>query len=158
MSAYFPRMLISFAVLALAAPAVAEGATKGDLTLVQPQVRASIGKAPNTAAYFTVRNRGARPDRLLSASCTCAARVEIHTHQSQGGVARMVRVPSVTIPARGEAVLAPGGAHLMLFGLKQPLRDGGRQSMTLVFERAGAVTTTFAVAARIEAPASAHAH
>ena len=150
-------MLLVLAALALSGPG--QELAKGDLTLVRPQVRASLGRSPNTAAYVTIRNRGSRPDRLLSASCTCAARVEIHTHQMQGGVARMTRVPALAVPARGQAVLAPGGAHLMLIGLKQPVREGADPALTLVFERAGRVTTRFHATARIEtAPAAGHAH
>ena len=146
-------MLFAASVLGAAAPAPAREATRGDISLARPQIRASIGNAPNTAAYVAIRNRGSRPDQLVSASCTCAARVEIHTQQTQDGVARMVRVPAVTVPASGEAVLAPGGAHLMLFGLKRPVRDGEDQTLTLVFQRAGAVTTRFRATARVEASA-----
>ena len=160
MSAYLGAMRpLLAALLLIAAPEAAAAATK-DVTLMHPQVRASLGRAPNTAAYVVVRNAGARPDRLVSASCACAARVELHTHQSQGGVARMTRVAALAVPARGEAVLAPGGAHLMLIGLKRPLREGERQTLTLVFERAGAVTAAFPVRSVIETPAQAghHAH
>lgn len=150
-------MLVVLAALALSGPG--QEFLKGDLTLVRPQVRASLGRSPNTAAYVTIRNRGSRPDRLLSASCTCAERVEIHTHRMQGGVARMTRVPALAVPARGQAVLTPGGAHLMVIGLKQPVREGAEPALTLVFERAGRVTTRFRATARIEtAPAAAHAH
>ena len=146
--------------LAVAAPAAARDATKGDLTLVHPQVRASLGRAPTTGGYVTIRNAGARADRLVSASCACAARVELHTHQMSGGVGRMTRVSSIAVPAGGTAVLAPGGAHLMFIGLKGRLADGKTQPVTLVFEHAGAVTAAFQVRARIEAgaPAAHHAH
>ena len=140
--------------LLLAAPAP----STSDIVLERPQVRASIGRTPNTAAYVTIRNKAARPDRLLSASCACAARVEIHAHETRAGVARMVPVRSINVPAQGRAVLAPGGAHLMLLGLKQPLREAGWTPMTLVFERAGPVTARFRAARRIEVAAPAHAH
>ena len=150
-------LLAVYAALALSGTGLA--VAKGDLTLEHPQVRASIGATTSTAAYLTVRNGGDLPDRLLSASCTCAARVEIHTHQMQGGVARMRRVPALAVPARGRAVLAPGGAHLMLIGLKQPVREGADPRLTLVFERAGAVTVRFHATRRIEtAAAGGHAH
>ena len=159
MSAYVVGMrILAFAAfsLALAPPAAARDVTKGDLTLAQPQMRASIGRAPTTGGYVTIRNTGARPDRLVSASCACAARVELHTHQMSGGVGRMTRVSSIALPAGGTAVLAPGGAHLMFIGLKGRLIDGKAQPVTLVFERAGAVTAAFQVRARITEPAAAH--
>jgi copper(I)-binding protein len=160
-SAYDPGMrtlVLAASALLLAAPAAARDVTKGDLTLVQPQMRASLGRAPTTGGYVTIRNAGARPDRLLSASCACAERVELHTHQMSGGVGRMTRVPAIAVPAKGETVLAPGGAHLMFIGLKGRLADGQEQPVTLVFERAGKVTARFPVRARVEAPAAAEHH
>ena len=151
-------MISTLALLAAAALSGGPEVAKGDLTLVHPQVRASLGRAPNTAGYLTIRNRGPRPDRLLSASCTCATRVEIHTHRMQRGVAQMSRVPALAVPARGEAVLAPGGAHLMLIGLKQAVREGADPVLTLRFERAGPVTAPFHATSRIEAGAARHAH
>ena len=155
-------LALAAASLAIAAPVAARDVTKGDLTLVHPQMRASLGRAPTTGGYVTIRNAGARPDRLLSASCACAERVELHTHQMQGGVGRMTRVPALAVPARGETTLAPGGAHLMFVGLKGRLADGQEQPVTLVFERAGKVTARFHVRARVDAPAAGaaehHAH
>ncbi len=147
------RVLLALSLLAL--PAAGAAAAK-DVSVAAPQVRASLGRAPNTAAYAVVRNAGARPDQLVSASCSCAARVELHTHRMDGGVGRMTRVPALVVPARGQLALAPGRAHLMLIGLKRPLRDGEGQALTLVFERAGAVSATFAVRSTIVAPAARH--
>ncbi|MNY67677.1 hypothetical protein D3C86_2053050 [compost metagenome] len=50
---------------------------------------------------------------------------------------RMRRIPSLTVPARGEALLAPGGAHLMIYGPKRALREGETVPMTFVFRRGG---------------------
>ena len=151
-------LLAMAAAVGFGGPA-AQAAPSGDIALANPQIRASLGKSPNTAAYVTIRNSGPRPDRLVSAACTCAARLELHTHQAQGGIARMARVPAIPVPARGQAVLAPGGAHLMLFGLKQPVREGADPALTLVFERAGKVAVRFHATSRIDAAASArHAH
>ena len=153
------RLLPALAMTALlAAPAAARETMKGDITLVDPQIRASLGLPPNTAGYLTIRNRGSRPDRLLSASCACATRVELHTHRLERGVARMAKVAAIMTPARGQVVLAPGGAHLMFVGLRAPVVDGGDLPVTLVFERAGAVTVRFRARARIDAPSPARAH
>ena len=141
--------MLSVGVVVLAASASAADVRKGEITVVRPQIRASLGRAPSTAGYLTVRNSGARADRLVWASCTCAERVELHTHQMQAGVARMSRVPAIVVPARGHAVLAPGGAHLMFVGLKAPVREGSDQRVALVFERAGTVTAVFHARSRI---------
>ena len=156
------RVLAAATLGAASTPVAAQEARKGDISVLRPLVRASLGRAPNTAAYFIIRNRGAAPDRLVSAACTCATKAELHEHQMQGGVARMRRVLAVTAPARGEMAFAPGGRHLMLTGLKRPLRAGAQVEITLVFERAGAVRVPFRVSASVDQQTAAggarHAH
>ena len=49
------------------------------------------------------------------------------------------------IPAGGKVALAPGGYHLMFFGLKRQPKQGEKFSATLTFEKAGTVTVDFAV-------------
>jgi copper(I)-binding protein len=121
----------------------------GDLVIESRAVRASIGHNPNTAAYLTIANAGAKPDRLMSASCACAAKVEIHVMQEMKGMMMMDDAGPVEIPAHGKVTFHPGGRHLMLTGLKEPLVDGGQQQITLVFEHAGPVTASFNIRAKI---------
>lgn len=151
------RELAFAAVVLIAVPAVAQ--TKaGDLTLSTLQVRASLGANPNTAAYLTIANAGSRPERLLSASCACAAKVEAHATVVRGGVASMAPAGPVAVPPKGSTTFKPGGLHLMVTGLKAPLKDGAVQEMTLRFERAGPVTARFRVVTRVDGGAPAHHH
>lgn len=61
-------------------------------------------------------------------------------------MARMRQVTDgLAVPANGSVVLAPGGLHLMLVQLKQPLRAGESVPLTLVFEGAGTVITSLTV-------------
>ena len=148
-------LLVALGALVLAPSAVAETRS---LTVQEPVVRASLGRAPNTAGYVTVRNGAAAADRLLGASCACAASVEIHAHRLTNGVARMEPVPGLTVPGRGRARLAPGGRHLMFLGLKRPLKAGATVDVTLRFQRAGAVPVRFRVVAAVPTPAAAERH
>lgn len=153
--------LIALAALAFAAPFSGAGAHEvkaGALTLSNLAMRASLGTNPNTAAYLTIANAGAKLDRLLSASCACAAKVETHATMNHGGVAMMHSAGPVAIPARGAVKLAPGGTHLMLTGLKSRLRPGGMQLITLRFERAGEVKAAFHVQSVIGGPDGHKAH
>lgn len=150
------RLLLTAAFVALlSAPVSAHEAKAGAVTVVHPLLRASIGKVPNTAGYLTLKNAGSLPDRLLSASCPCARSVEPHTMEVSGGQARMRPAP-IVVPAKGEATLKPGGAHLMLTGLKAPLEAGTVTSVTLVFERAGKVTAPFFVTSRVDEELKSH--
>jgi copper(I)-binding protein len=137
--------------LALAAPAAAQDVKAGALTLSGLVVRAVPAGVPNTAGYLTIENAGDRPDRLLSASCACARKVEAHLSHVMDGQAMMMPSEAVDIPAHGKVVFAPGGRHLMVVGLKGVLKDGASQPMQLKFEHAGTVTASFEVKSRIEA-------
>jgi copper(I)-binding protein len=134
--------------LAVAAPAVAE-VKAGDLTVQDAAMRAVAPGVANTAGYLTILNGGSKPDQLLSASCTCAKSVEVHLSHVMNGMAMMMPAGPVEIPAGGKISFAPGGYHLMVMGLKAPLKDGGSQELTLKFEHAGALTVPFAVKAKI---------
>jgi copper(I)-binding protein len=110
---------------------------KGDIEVRQPWSRATPPGAKIGVAYMEIRNAGAQPDRLLSASTGVARRVELHVTQREGDVTRMRQVQSFEIPAGERFVLRPGSSHLMLVDLARPLRQGERFPMTLRFERAG---------------------
>lgn len=143
---------------ALAAPVAARDTVKGDLTLSGAEVRASLGVNPNTGGYLTVTNRGAAADDLVAASCTCAREVQLHLMSMSGSVMSMNRVDRLAVPARGRLELKPGGAHLMILGLKKPLKAGDTVNLTLSFRRAGKIKTSFRVVTQPSAPAAAHRH
>ncbi len=150
-------VLVCVAVLAASVDPAAAQVRAGPLALSDLTVRASIGAVPNTAGYLTVANSGRTADRLVAASCTCAARVEMHQTSSAGGVARMTQTTGFAVPAGGRLTLAPGGGHLMLLGLTRPLRDGETVRLRLRFDRAGVVGAPFQVTTRPGA-ADPHAH
>ena len=110
---------------------------KGDIQVRHPWSRATPPGAKVAVGYMEIRNRGAQPDRLLSASSAVAKRVEMHVTQREGEVLKMRQVESFEIPARERYALRPGGAHLMLVDVVQPLEKGQRFMMKLRFERAG---------------------
>jgi len=113
-------------------------------------VRLVPGKT--TAAYMVLVNPGARPVRVLAVSSPIAARGELHQAQfvdpndhmgmdhshspEMKGleVTGMRPVKELVVPARGRLELKPGGLHLMLVDLRQPLREGQRVRLTLRLE------------------------
>ncbi len=111
---------------------------KGDLMIDHPFARASIPDRPG-AAYATIKNMGGEDDRLVSARSPKAARVELHTHIMENGVARMRPVEAIDVPAGGTAELKPGGNHIMLFKLDKHLSEGETFPLILSFEKAGDV-------------------
>jgi copper(I)-binding protein len=129
--------------------AIAHDFKLGALTIDHPWARASAGPVHNGAAYLTVHNSGAA-DSLVAVSGDVAERVELHTHLMEGDVMKMRRVEAVEVPAHGMAALEPGGFHVMLIGLAQPLKEGQHFPLTLTFRDAGEV----AVEVKVEAVGS----
>ncbi len=94
----------------------------------------------NGAAYAVFVNRGQSPEQLLGASTPVARRAELHTHVVQGDVVSMRRVPALDLPPGQQVRLRPGGLHVMLIGLKQPLSEGSSFALTFSFANAAPLT------------------
>ena len=137
--------LLLMALLIAALPAFSHSFEKGDLQIRHPWSRATPPGAKVGVGYLEIRNNGAQPDRLLSASTSVAKRVEMHITEQAGEVAKMRQLRAFEVPGRERLTLEPGGAHLMLVDLVQPLKKGERFSMTLRFERAGELEVQFEV-------------
>ncbi|HEX2334349.1 MAG TPA: copper chaperone PCu(A)C [Burkholderiales bacterium] len=110
---------------------------KGDIQVRHPWSRATPPGAKVAVGYMEIRNTGTQPDRLVAASAPVAQRVEMHVTERDGDVMRMRQVKDFEIPARERVTLRPGGSHLMLVDIAQPLKKGERFTMRLRFERAG---------------------
>ena len=131
-----------FALAAGLVVATAALAQTSQLEVNSAWARATPGKAENGAAYVTIASP--TPDRLVSVSTPVANKAELHTMEMKGMVMEMRPVAGVDIPAGQPVSLKPGGEHIMLLGLNQPLREGQTFPLTLNFEKAGprAVTVT----------------
>ncbi|MFD0724825.1 copper chaperone PCu(A)C [Lysobacter brunescens] len=118
----------------------------GDLRIEDPWVRATPPGAGVTGGFMTVRNTGAKDDRLVSVTSAAVARVEIHEMRHEDGMMRMRRIDAgLPVKAGAKIELAPGGYHLMLFGPKQPFVEGDVVVATARFEKAGNVEIAFRV-------------
>jgi copper(I)-binding protein len=134
------RFLLPALVLAGAAFTVqAHSYRVGDIAVGHPYARATAPGQPTGGAYLRLENHGAQADRLVSASAEVAKSVELHRMQMQGDVMRMRQIDAIEIPANKSVALESGGWHIMLVGLKAPLKEGDRFPMTLKFEKAGEV-------------------
>jgi periplasmic copper chaperone A len=134
----------------------------GELRIEHPYANATPTGARNGAAYFkAINNAGKLPDRLLSAKSTVAASTEIHTMRMDGNIMRMREVPSIELPASGATLFGQGtehGYHIMLMGLKEPLKEGGSFKLNLKFEKAGEVEVSVLVEKAKGAASDAHKH
>ena len=142
------RFRTAFAVLAaltLAMPALAHGFKAGSIEIEHPWARATADGAANGAVYFVLNNEGKSADRLVSAASPVAAKVELHAHIDDNGVMRMREINAVDLAPDATVKLAPGGVHVMLLGLTEPLKKGKAFPLALTFEKAGTVTVEVAV-------------
>jgi periplasmic copper chaperone A len=130
----------------LSAPARAQEVKAGDLVITQPWSRATPGGAKIAGGFLTIENKGAAPDRLISGAGDIAGKVEIHEMTMNNGVMTMRPLDKGLVIEPGKTVkLAPGGYHLMLMDLKQPLKQGDKVPVTLEFEKAGKVALSLEV-------------
>lgn len=120
--------------LAQPAPAVAP-ATAPSVVIEHPWARPTAPRQSVGAAYMLLRSPGG--DRLLGGSSPVAARVELHETRMEGDVMRMRAREVLDLPPGQAVTLAPGGLHVMLIGLAEPLAAGQRVPLTLRFERGG---------------------
>ena len=147
--------------LGAAGPLQAHDHRAGAVRIGHPFATPSLAGTRNGAAYIaTLENTGAKPDRLLRASTPVAERVELHTMAlDAGGVMRMREVGEIALAPKAQIRMRPGqGFHLMLIGLRRPLKDGETFPLTLEFEHGGKVESKFVVQVpRAGAPES-HGH
>lgn len=120
-------------------------AAAGDIDIRQPWARASAGAGKTAAAYVTIVNGGAA-DALIGATTPVAARAALHGHQMDGDMMKMRPIDRVALAPGATVILAPGGIHIMMFGLIRRLVEGETFPLTLTFENAGALHVTATVA------------
>lgn len=132
------RAFVSLALLVLALVASCGQPGTAAITIRDPWANATPVGATVAAVYLELT--AGRADTLLSATTTVADRVEMHTNSEEAGMMRMRPLSSVDLEPGKPFTFAPGGAHFMLVGLRQPLAPGMRFPMTLNFKNAGTRT------------------
>jgi copper(I)-binding protein len=123
----------------------ASPSARATLEIREPWLRSSPPGVPVGAGYLTIINRGTAADELLGAATPRALMVQVHETRMEQGVMRMRELERLAIAAGAQIALAPGGAHLMLMGLNEPLRVGEKVPITLRFARGGEKTVIFEV-------------
>ena len=143
-------------LLMLSAPAFAAG-EGGGIRIENARLPEMPPAAKTAAIYLDIVNSGAA-DRLLSAQAEATAnQTELHATQFEGDIMRMRKIEAVDLAAGATTALKPGGLHIMLIELKQPLRASQSVPLALRFEKAGTVQITVPVLKR-EGAAAAPAH
>ena len=108
------------------------------LEIVHPWCIETGDAAKPVAVFMTIRNAGGRPDKLLRATTSMAAKAELReagtAPDAEGNV-----ISAVAVGGHGEVNLKRAGPHILLSGMKKQLSPYDSFFMTLAFERAGKV-------------------
>ena len=140
----FLAAMFSLAIIMLA-PAIGAGEPGPTIiSITDAWARASIGGSTASVVYLLAKDPSSA-DRLVSAATPIAEAASLHESRVNNGVMEMRPIEGLPIGPDKPLRLAPGGYHIMLTGLKQPLKVGDHFPITLTFEHAGPVTATVAV-------------
>lgn len=133
-------MIKVLAVIMLSLGFVNFSYAQAQIEITEGWVRGTPPGTTITAMYMNVENKGDQDDALIGVSSNISKSAEIHqTSVDDKGVAKMEMVESVSIPAGGSVHFKPGGMHIMLIDLKEPLKSGDEVEIELVFEKAGKI-------------------
>ena len=116
------------------AAALASAAAHAQVTVDKPWVRTTVAQQTTTAAYLTIT--AARGGKLVDASSPVAASVEVHEMKMDGDMMKMRPVDALPLPAGKPVELKAGAYHMMLMGLKAPVKAGDVVPIKLVVEDA----------------------
>jgi copper(I)-binding protein len=125
----FPGPVTAFLLCLFSLEAVAGGPS---LTMEQPWARASLSGVRNAIVFGALVNDGSAPLAIVGGTTPVAARVEFHIHAMNGDVMTMKQLDAIELKPGERAMLQPGGLHIMLIDLKQPLKQGDSFPLTLV--------------------------
>lgn len=142
----FDRFAPFAAAITLALAGVAQAQT---VRVEEPWVRGTVAQQKATGAFM--RLTAPEPMRLVGAASPVAGIVEIHEMAMDNNVMRMRAIPALALPANRTVELKPGGYHVMLMDLKQPVAAGQEVPLTLVFENAAGQRVTQSITAPVKA-------
>ena len=140
------KKLLLVSLVALLGTAWAQSTT---VKVEDAWVRGTVASQKATGAFMRITPSANA--RLVSVSSPAAGVVEIHEMAMEKDVMRMRQVPGLDLAAGRTVELKPGGYHVMLMDLKQPLKGGDSVPLTLVFEDAAKARFT----QEIQAPVTA---
>ena len=144
------RLLLALTVLLAPAAAAAQAMVE------MPWARATAPAAQTGAAYMTVTTTV--DDRITAVSSPVAANAELHETIEQNGVMKMEARPAMPLTGGKPLTMKPGSFHVMLLGLRAPLKQGDSFRLTMTFEKAPPVTVDVKVEAAGAAGPGAHTH
>ena len=122
------KQLIITGLLAITVTAWAQTTVKVE----DAWVRGTVATQKATGAFM--RLTPSANARLVEAKSPVAGVVEIHEMTLEKDIMKMRQIPGLDLAADRTMEVKPGGYHVMLMDLKEPLKGGEQVPFTLVFE------------------------
>lgn len=127
-------MNTKLALMAFAATALVFGTANAEIGISSPHSYETAEGMQVGVALMTFENTGTEADRLVGATSPVCDHVEIHEMSEENGIMKMRQVEGgLEIPAGGKVELTSHAYHLMLIGLKEPLKAGSSISVDVEF-------------------------
>jgi len=134
---------------------VAQNANLGRLSISDAYVHETVSGQTVVTGFVKIKNTGPA-DKLVSVSTSAGFEAQIHAMKMEGNIMKMAQIPSIDIAANSSVELTPDGMHIMILGLKTPVKTGDVIKIKLKFVNSGEVELNFPV--KTLAPISGHDH
>lgn len=126
----------------------------GDVQIKDAWARATAPGQVNGSVGVVITSK--KDARLIAVKSAVAESAEIHTMTMDNGVMQMRQLDYLELPANQPVTLGPGGNHLMLFGLKRPLKEGSTLPLTLTVQFADKKTEKISTKAQVRSLTESH--
>ena len=118
--------------LLLASALLVSLAAQAQVKVDDAWVRTTVAPQKATGAFMQLTS--AKPVKVVAVSSPVAAMVEIHEMKMEDGVMKMRAIDALPLPAGQAVALKPGSYHVMMMGLKAPIKAGDTVPLTLTVE------------------------
>lgn len=101
------------------------------LEITDIYARATPPTATNSAVFMNVKNLTQQSQEIVEAQAEVAKKTELHTVEMDGDTMKMRQVPLISVAPSASVSLKPGGFHVMLLDLTQPLEEDSQINVVL---------------------------
>ena len=128
-----------------------------EVTIKEPWVRGTVQGQRATGAFMQLTAKESAS--LVAVESPVAGSVEIHEMKMENDVMKMRPIAKLDLPAGRAVEMKPGGYHVMLMDLKQPLKKGEAVPIRLRFEDRDKKVRTIEIKAEVrDLTAATHQH
>lgn len=126
---------------------ISGAALAADVDIKTPWVRGTVAGQQASGAFMEITSKAGAT--IVGANSPLAAATEIHEMKMDGSVMKMRAVPRLELPAGKPVKLEPGSYHVMLMGLKQPLKKGDAVPLSIRIEGQDKTVETIEIKAEV---------